>query len=189
MTKSKLFLREILTEVSYTKLKQPFSLYWRYNISNLSFYNIKTTVMKHLIRFTLISLLSISFISCSKSDPAPTPPNPNVTFLATLNGASEVPANASAATGTATLTFNTTTKILNITITHNIAAPTNGHIHKAAVGVNGAAVFPFASFTSPINYTSVALDAAQEADLNANLYYVNIHTAAFPGGEIRGQLI
>jgi len=136
----------------------------------------------------MATLLISSLVSCDKDDPAPAP-NPNVTFLATLNGASEVPANASAATGTATLIFNTTTKIFTLTVTHNIATPTNGHIHKAAVGVSGPAVFPFASFTSPITYTSVALDAAQEADLNAHLYYVNIHTAAFPGGEIRGQLI
>ena len=66
---------------------------------------------------------------------------------------------------------------------------TNGHIHKGAVDASGSPVFPFASFTSPINYTSVALTAEQEADLNAGLYYVNLHSAAFPGGEIRGQLI
>lgn len=145
--------------------------------------------MNHLTRYMLISLLLISFISCSKSDPAPAPPNPNVTFLATLNGASEVPANASAATGSATLTFNTTTKIFTVTVTHNIATPTAGHIHKAAAGANGGVVFGFTSPVSPISFTSVALDATQEADLNANLYYVNIHTGAFPGGEIRGQLI
>jgi CHRD domain len=146
--------------------------------------------MKHLMRLVLITVLFNGFTSCSKSsDPTPTP-NPNVTFLATLNGANEVPANASTATGTATLVFNTTTKIFTVTVTHNVAAPTNGHIHKAAVGVSGPPVFPFASFTSPITYTSVALDAAQEADLNANLYYVNIHSAApYAAGEIRGQLI
>lgn len=136
-----------------------------------------------------MSLLFTGFISCSKSDsPAPVP-DPNVTFRATLNGASEVPTNGSTATGTATLVFNTTTKVFTITVTHNIASPTNGHIHKGAVGVSGAPVFPFSTYTSPINYTSVALDATQEADLNANLYYVNIHTTAYAGGEIRGQLI
>lgn len=106
-----------------------------------------------------------------------------------MTGAQEVPANASTATGDATLTFNTTTKVFTLMVTHTIASPTNGHIHKAAVGVSGGVIFPFASFTSPISYTSPALDATQEADLNAGLYYVNIHTAAFPNGEIRGQLI
>lgn len=146
--------------------------------------------MKNLISFLAITLFFGGLISCSKDDPAPAPtPNPNVTFLATLNGASEVPANPSTATGSATLTFNTSTKVFTVTVTHNIATPTGGHIHKAAVGVSGPVVFPFSSLTSPITYTSIALDAAQEADLNANLYYVNIHTAAYVGGEIRGQLI
>jgi CHRD domain len=145
--------------------------------------------MKHLIRLLTISFLFSGIISCSKNDPAPVAPYPYVTFLATLNGASEVPTNASIATGTATLTFNTTSKIFSIIVNHNIATPTNGHIHKGAIGVSGGVVYPFASFASPINYTSGTLDATQEADLNANLYYVNIHTAAFPGGEIRGQLI
>jgi hypothetical protein len=143
--------------------------------------------MKHLIRFTIIAVFFSGLNACSKSDdPAP---NPNVTFLATLSGASEVPANASPATGSATLVFNTTTKIFTVTVSHNISAPTGGHIHKGAAGVSGGVVFPFSGLTSPISYTSVALDATQEADLNANLYYVNIHSAAYGAGEIRGQLI
>jgi len=142
--------------------------------------------MKHLIKFLAIIFLLAGMVSCSDNNPAP---NPNVTFKATMNGASESTPNASTATGTATLIFNTTTKIFTITVTHTIAAPTNGHIHKGAIGVSGAPVFPFSSYTSPITYTSVALDAAQESDLNAELYYVNIHSSAFPGGEIRGQLL
>lgn len=143
--------------------------------------------MKHLFKLLVISFFLLGIVSCDDDDDPV--PNPNVTFTATLNGASEVPANTSTATGTATLTFNKTTKIFTITVNHTIAAPTNGHIHKGAVGVNGSPVFPFTSFTSPINYTSTALTAEQEADLFAGLYYVNIHTAAFTGGEIRGQLI
>ena len=51
-------------------------------------------------------------------------------------------------------------------------------------------VLTFATpISSPINYTSAALTEAQEADLNGGLNYVNLHTTAFPGGEIRGQLI
>ena len=138
------------------------------------------------ITLAVFFLLS-GIISCTNEDDVA--PNPNVTFKASLNGASESTPNASTATGSATLSFNTTTKIFTITVTHTIAAATNGHIHKGTIGVSGSPVFPFVSFSSPITYTSIALDASQEADLNAGLYYVNIHSAAYPGGEIRGQLI
>jgi CHRD domain len=144
--------------------------------------------MKRIISALLIPVLVIGFMSCDKDDDDPV--DPNVIFNATLTGAQEAPnPTNSTATGTATLTYNSTTKIFTLSVTHTVAAPTNGHIHKAAVGVSGGVVFPFTSFTSPITYTSPPLDAAQEADLYANLYYVNIHTAAFPAGEIRGQLI
>jgi CHRD domain len=146
--------------------------------------------MKNVLFVCAIVLLSTGIYSCKKSsDPAPAP-DPNVTYKATINGPSEVPANASAATGTATLVFNTTTKIFTVTVNFTGIAATNGHIHKGAVGVSGGVIFPFTlPITSPVTYTSAALDATQEADLVGGLYYVNLHTAAFPGGEIRGQLI
>jgi hypothetical protein len=136
------------------------------------------------ITFLVLAGILITAASCKKSE------DPNVTFKATLNGASETPPNASTATGTATLTFNKDTKIFTVVVNYSGVTAINAHIHKGDVGVAGSVVFGFtAPLTSPINYTSVALDATQEADLNANLYYVNIHSAAFPGGEIRGQLI
>ena len=81
----------------------------------------------------LIDLASVLLIgnSCKKSDD-PVPVDPNVTFKATINGASEVPANASTGTGTATLIFNTTTKICTVSVTYRGVTATNGHIHKGA---------------------------------------------------------
>jgi CHRD domain len=137
----------------------------------------------------LIASGSLLTTSCSKSDPAP--PNPNITFTATLSGANEVPANASTASGAATVTFNNDTKILTLTATFTGFTPSAAHIHNGAVGANGPVVFPLgtAPFTSPVNLTTVALTTAQETDLKANNYYVNFHSTTFPGGEIRGQLI
>jgi hypothetical protein len=145
--------------------------------------------MKNVLFVCAIVLLSVGFYSCKKSSDSTPAPDPNVTYKATITGASEVPANASTATGTATLTFNTSTKIFTIAVTFTGVTAINGHIHKGAVGTSGGVIFPFSSFTSPISYTSAALDATQEADLTAGLYYVNLHSTAFPGGEIRGQLI
>jgi hypothetical protein len=144
--------------------------------------------MKKLTTFFALSIFVLSLSSCSKTDSATGASI--TTFTATLNGANESTPNSSTATGTALLKFNNTTKTFTITTLHTLAAAaTNGHIHLGAVGLSGPPVFGFVSFTSPIDYTSVALTAAQEADLMANLYYVNLHTAAFGSGEIRGQLI
>jgi len=146
--------------------------------------------MKNLIRFFAFSIFVLTFTSCDDDDYKDSNTGPSITtFTATINGANEVPANNSTATGTATLSFDNTTKIFSITVTHSLAIAVAGHIHLGALGTNGAVVFPFTSFASPIAFTSVALTPAQEADLKANLYYVNLHSAAFPGGEIRGQLI
>lgn len=140
--------------------------------------------------FTYALLLTIIISSCTKSSTLPVT-NTNVTFLATLNGASETPANSSSATGTATFTYNTTTYVLSGTVTFLGITPTAAHIHKGAVGVPGGVIFPLGSapITSPISFTSAPLDATQRADLMANLYYVNIHSTAYTDGEIRGQLI
>jgi hypothetical protein len=144
--------------------------------------------MKHSIRFLVIFIILSSLLSCDNNDNSTATPV-IVTFNATLNGASEVPSNNSTATGTAVLKFNKTTKIFTLTVTYSGLTPNGGHIHRGAVTVDGPIVFPLTSLTSPISYTSPVLTATQEADLIANLYYVNLHTIAFDGGEIRGQLI
>jgi hypothetical protein len=135
----------------------------------------------------LLSFAIIIFTSCSKT--AVQTNNYYVPFSATLNGASEVPANGSSAKGTASGVYNKNTGILTLNVTWSGVTATALHVHDGAVGVNGATVFTLNGATSPINYTSVALTAAQEKDLLANLFYVDIHSAAYANGEIRGQLI
>ena len=147
--------------------------------------------MKHLFRFLAISIILSGIVSCNGDGYSNPNPNPQlITFYATLNGASEVPPNGSTATGNATLIFNNTTKKFTITVRHNVVGAISVHIHVGAAGTAPAnnIVFPLTSLTSPITYTSPVLTTAQEADLKAGLYYVNIHSPAFPGGEIRGQL-
>lgn len=144
----------------------------------------KRFVLKQFLFIVLAGIL-VASLSCKDEET----PDPNVIFKAVINGASEVPVNASTATGTATLTYNTDTKIFSIVVNYSGVTATNAHIHKAAVGVSGGVAFGFTPITSPINFTSAALDSTQQADLNAHLYYVNIHSAQYPGGEIRGQLI
>jgi hypothetical protein len=145
-----------------------------------------------MLRTFYLAAIAIAFFSISSCSKSSTTPDPNITFKATLNAANERPPNASAATGSATLVFNNNTKIFTITTSYAglTGTATASHIHKGDVTVAGPVIFPFTNVTvSPIVYTSAALDATQEADLKAGNYYVNVHTAANPAGEIRGQLI
>lgn len=105
-----------------------------------------------------------------------------------LSGTQEVPAVTTTATGTFNGTYNKTTKILTYTITHNVSGATAGHFHKGAPGTSGPVVVPFPNVTSPINGSTPALTADQEADLLAGNWYANIHSPTYPAGEIRGQV-
>ena len=144
--------------------------------------------MKKLISLFTALFVLVSLSSCNNDEP--TPGQSITTFSAEmLMGSNEVPANNSTAMGTATLKFNNTTKVFTITVTHNLSTITAGHIHKGVAGTNGSVVFPFTTLVSPISFTSAPLTPEQEADLMANLYYVNLHSSTFTTGEIRGQLI
>ncbi|HJZ45969.1 MAG TPA: CHRD domain-containing protein [Roseiflexaceae bacterium] len=113
-------------------------------------------------------------------------------YAATLSGSSETPPNASAATGQGTFfltpsTLTTTLKLTySITYTKTLTA-TAAHIHKAPPGVAGDIVIPL-STSNPISGTTT-LNQQQAADLIFGLYYVNIHSATFTKGEIRGQIV
>lgn len=111
-----------------------------------------------------------------------------------LSGSQEVPAKPGSATGSADVSYNKNTKLLSYYVTYsNLSGnPAAGHIHgPAARGANASVLFPFATVpaaTSGAVSGSAILTAAQEADLLNGLFYFNIHTAANPGGEIRGQI-
>src|SRR6188472_2331773 len=110
---------------------------------------------------------------------------------ATLDGKSEVPPNASAATGTADIDYDPASKKLSWKVTYSgLSGPaTAAHFHgPAEAGKNSAVAVPIPNAgTSPVEGSATLTDA-QAADLTAGKYYVNIHTAANPGGEIRGQV-
>jgi hypothetical protein len=112
-------------------------------------------------------------------------------FKAELSGASEVPATSSKGTGSVTATYDSASKQLSYTVDYSgLSGPaTAAHFHgPAAPGQNAgvAAAIP-APVTSPIKGT-LTLNDAQQNDLMSGKWYLNIHTAANKGGEIRGQL-
>jgi hypothetical protein len=110
---------------------------------------------------------------------------------ATLSAAAEVPPTTSAGTGSADIDYDAATKKLSWKLTYSgLTGPaTAAHFHGPAGPADKAGVavaIPNAT-TSPVEGSAVLTDA-QAADLTAGKYYVNIHTAANPGGEIRGQV-
>src|ERR1700749_1477179 len=109
---------------------------------------------------------------------------------ATLDGKTEVPANTSAGTGTADIDYDAASKKLSWKLTYSgLSGPaTAAHFHgPAEAGKNSGAAVAIPNATSSPVEGSATLTDAQAADLLAGKYYVNIHTAANPGGEIRGQ--
>jgi CHRD domain-containing protein len=111
---------------------------------------------------------------------------------ATLDGKSQVPPNASAATGTADIDYDPASKKLSWKVTYSgLSGPaTAAHFHgPAEAGKNAGVAVAIPNATSSPAEGSATLTDAQAADLMAGKYYVNIHTAANPGGEIRGQVM
>ncbi len=114
-----------------------------------------------------------------------------VAFTTQMRGANEVPANASAGTGAVDAVLNKDTNLFRWKVSYSgLTGPaTAGHFHgPAPVGANAGVVVPWAGGMSSPMEGSATLTAAQAADLMAGRWYANIHTAANPGGEIRGQM-
>jgi hypothetical protein len=111
------------------------------------------------------------------------------TQTVTLSGSNEVPPVATSATGTATVTIKPDhTVVVKESVTGMTA--TASHIHEAAAGANGPVIVPF---TKTGDNTFAAADTAKLTDsqyesFKAGKLYVNVHSAAHPGGEIRAQL-
>ena len=114
-----------------------------------------------------------------------------VPFTATLAGSAEVPPKTTDGKGTATAQLDTATKALTYNVEYSgLSGPaTAAHFHgPAEAGANAGVVLPFPTPASPIRGTATLTDA-QMADLMAGKWYANVHTAANPGGEIRGQMV
>lgn len=115
-------------------------------------------------------------------------------FAAQLSPAQEepVPANASSATGTGVLSFDPASKKFSARLTLTGLAATAAHIHVGPVGTSGPVLFPL-SQTAPgsgiwVSAADETLNAVELAALKAGGLYFNAHSAAFPDGEIRGQI-
>ena len=139
------------------------------------------------MRAPLIGLTAAAMLFAASTASAAT-----LRFTTALKGGDEVPANTTAGTGKVTANLNTVTKVFTYTVTYSglTGAATMAHFHgPAAPGANAPPVVPVAAshLANPMRGTA-KLEDGQIADLRAGKWYFNIHTAANPGGEIRGQL-
>ncbi|MCK1616135.1 CHRD domain-containing protein [Bradyrhizobium sp. 159] len=114
-----------------------------------------------------------------------------VKLQAELKGSNEVPPNSSTGSGKAEASYDTETKVLTYSVTYAglTGAAMGAHFHgPGEAGKNAGIVLPFKTVQSPIQGSATLTDA-QAADLLAGKWYANIHTAANPGGELRGQMM
>jgi hypothetical protein len=130
-------------------------------------------------------------------------------FVVDLQGANEVPARPTGATGTASFVIDGRTVFYTIEVRGTPTSPiTAAHIHSGAAGVNGPVRVGFfppagsaAGTTMTINGTTILVQGSWTdsdvtgitadqllAEMRAGTAYANVHTQVFPGGEIRGQL-
>lgn len=138
------------------------------------------------MRYSMIAaaaLAGFAFTGCS------TMAKPKAeTYTATLAAS---PGVTTAGKGSGTFTYAAATHTLTYKVSYEgLSGPAlMAHIHGPAdPGGNAGVVVPFPNAASPISGTATLTDA-QAAELKAGKYYVNVHTAAHKGGEIRGQIV
>jgi len=113
-------------------------------------------------------------------------------YTAYLNGANEVPAVTTPALGWGSFNLSKAGHELEINIsTTGLTGPIIGaHLHLGAAGTTGGVIENLTGFIQGASIVNAVVDpTAYAADIAAGNVYINVHTTANPGGEIRAQLI
>ena len=161
---------------------------------------------RHLFT-ALLALTTVTAVACDDEDEDPNGPPDTNTFEADLTGAAERPNPVvTTATGEATFIAETngavTTITYTVTVTGNLSGPvTAAHIHgPGGVDVAADIIVPL-TVSNGTGTTGVLVSGSFTTTGNASINmaqllthmlagntYVNLHTAANPAGEIRGQI-
>lgn len=125
------------------------------------------------------------------------------TYVGVLTGATEVPPNATPATGSATVVLDAAQTQLSITVQFQnlLGTYSASHIHgPAPAGTNAGVKWGFTGLPAGwvfgagnqsgtiTNFLVPGITPTDVTNLNAGSFYVNIHSTLFPGGELRAQL-
>ena len=148
---------------------------------------------KTFSRFSFISFAVVATaLTVTLSGCGTMMPTANMVALSTqLRSGNEVPPVVTSGGGSVDASFNKDTMLLRWKVTYSglTGNATAGHFHgPAAVGANAGVVLGWQNPITSGMEGSATLTAAQAADLMAGRWYANIHTAANPGGELRGQM-
>lgn len=146
----------------------------------MKFLGILSTFLRCLVLF-------VPFLAgCGGGDDGP---NLRLVFSANLDSAQETPPNNSAGRGVGLMIVNPVDRYFTASAVTSGVAETAAHIHEGALGVAGPVVFPLEKAPGSVVWTaSGTLSVAQLATLERGEYYFNVHSGAFPDGEIRGQI-
>ncbi len=137
------------------------------------------------VRLSLTAFACVAVLAVASPAMAAT-----VNLKADLKSTSEVPPTDSKGTGAVTATFDTASKKLSWkgTVSGLTGPATAAHFHAGEVGKNGGVAVPIAGADKGAFEGSATLTDAQATELMDGKWYVNVHTAANKGGEIRGQV-
>jgi CHRD domain-containing protein len=146
--------------------------------------------------FTVFAAATVIGVACNDNNNSTGIPAGLEVYKATLNGANERPtAVTSTATATAIITVLGTEISWKVDINSAIDSVIAGHIHRGVADSAGGVIQSLSPTATGIGFTgTVANGAAVPPDsvitlMRAGNAYVNIHTKAHTGGEIRGQLV
>ena len=146
------------------------------------------------------SVCSAAITACSLDG---TSPGQSATYVAALTGVREVPSVVTTASGRATFKLTGNTVAYAVAASGFTTALTVGHVHFGGSGVVGPVIVPFTiaaqtgavatgsiDLSEPITFNNITISGDSLRTLfETGQAYVNLHTAAFPGGEIRGQIV
>lgn len=151
---------------------------------------------KYLFSSIAVASVSLLLTACDKEESDENGnDNKTYTLSGSASGAQEVPAVTTSASGTLNGSYNSGTNTLsyNITWTGLSGVASAAHFHgPAEAGVSADVLVPITVTTPDINGSAigsvVVTDSVESALLAGKVYY-NVHTAANPTGEIRGQVL